>query len=209
MAERPKLGGIFGSPASPVQERPAGLVGLLDSTPPPAAPAAVTAPTPVNAPSTSDEVIEASEKPPRSRPARQPRRAATVEPRPVPAGANKVVPVVLDASILTELRSFAARIEQTQGTVALRAIEAHADDLATYWRGGRSSSGTAGRLFGTVSTVHRRTEPGVQTQLRISEVDAATLDRLAGEWDAPSRSALVNEALRRYISAEGEGRKAV
>ena len=37
----------------------------------------------------------------------------------------------------------------------------------------------------------------MQTQLRISPKDAITLDNIASAWGAPSRSALVNEALRR------------
>lgn len=37
------------------------------------------------------------------------------------------------------------------------------------------------------------------TQLRLTVADLATLDRLVSEWAAPSRSALVNEALSRFV----------
>ena len=108
------------------------------------------------------------------------------------------MPIVLDASVLSDLRTFAVRTEQTQGMVTLRAIEAHADDLAVHWLH-HEPPPSAGRLFGNTRTVHRRTEPGVQTQVRLAVADAITLDQLVSDWAAPSRSALVNEALRRYV----------
>jgi len=98
--------------------------------------------------------------------------------------------------VLTELRAFASRTEQTQGNVALRAIEAHAEELQVHWR---TPKAPPAGLFAITVQLHRRAEPGVQTQLRISPQDAVTLDNIASEWGAPSRSALVNEALRRYV----------
>lgn len=205
MAERAKLGNIFNAAPSP---RPADLAGLLDSRPPVTEPAETLAQaTPLRTPSTTD-VAESPQRPQRTRTAPRPARRASSNGSPEALAAKKVVPVVLDASILAELRTFAARMEHTQGTIALRAIEAHAKELATHWT--TPESGTQpGRLFGTTSAVRRRVEPGVQTQLRITETDAATLDRLVGDWNAPSRSALVNEALRRYVTDKGASRTAV
>jgi hypothetical protein len=200
MADRPKLGSLFSAPAT---ERPAALAGILESVP---ATVIDAEPQP-----TAEQTEPARTSPPQSR-VRRPseartRRPAASQPPPTNLG-NQVVPVVLDASVLTELRAFTARTEQTHGTVALRAIEANADELASNWKHVRPAA-APGRLFGTTATAHRRTEPGVQTQLRISSADAATLDNLVAEWAAPSRSALVNEALRRYIFAKDESRSAV
>lgn len=204
-SDRPKLGGIFG--ATP--DRTADLAGILGPTA--EVPAAAEA-TEEDAPDTATgerqhgtgaEPIAAKRtnrpgRAPRSAPTRseQPRAAVAAKDGPV---SNKVVPVVLDASILQDLREFAARTEQTQGSVALRAIEANADELASHWSTPASDPGRPGRLFGTHTSLRRRTEPGVQTQLRIAAPDAELLDELAVQWDAPSRSALVNEALRRYV----------
>jgi len=77
------------------------------------------------------------------------------------------VPIVLDASVLSDLRAFAVRTEQTQGMATLRAIEAHADELAKHWSHPEPIQ-TLGRLFGNTRAVHRRTEPGVQTQVRLA-----------------------------------------
>jgi hypothetical protein len=87
--------------------------------------------------------------------------------------------------------------------VTLRAIEAHADELAKHWSHPEPTK-TFGRLFGNTRTVHRRTEPGVQTQVRLAAADAITLDQLVTDWSAPSRSALVNEALRRYVRTSAD-----
>jgi hypothetical protein len=207
-SDRPKLGGIFGG----TPDRTADLAGILGSPAevPPTADAAEAVED--DAPDTTagerpldagPEPIAAKRatrpvRPTRSAPTRSDQPRAAVAAKDATAG-NKVVPVVLDASILQDLREFAARTEQTQGSVALRAIEAHADELASHWSTPASDPGRPGRLFGTHTSLRRRTEPGVQTQLRIAAPDAETLDELAVQWDAPSRSALVNEALRRYV----------
>lgn len=205
MANRPKLGSKF---AAPTTARPTSLAGLLDSPESPPPP-----PNTRSKPSSAEGVGATSQRShsaPSARPPAEPRpqlrKQNTSRPlNPEPSAAaptevgNKVVPVVLDASVHSELRTFAARTEQTLGGVALRAIEAHADDLQIHWA--TAHAGAAGRLFDTSTQQRRRrrSEPGVQTQLRISVRDATTLDLLAGEWGAPSRSALVNEALRRYV----------
>lgn len=199
MADRPRLGGLFtGGPAT---DRAGGLAGLLPATQPGAAeaepaPSSEAEPTEHDRPQTPQHSGKAT------RTARQP-AAPVARDLPGPDAGNKVVPVVLDASVLAELRVFAGRTEQTHASVALRAIEANAEELATYWKAAQPAI-TPGRLFGPATAVHRRTEPGVQTQLRMPTADATTLDDLVTQWAAPSRSALVNEALRRYIFTKHE-----
>lgn len=194
MTDRPKLGAKF---AAPTTQRSAPLAGLLATNPQPAAterpepaPAAVSVADRPTAPNRTTDSRGKSGKTTGAGVSGSPQTYTS------PAR-NKIVPIVLDASVLAELRTFASRTEQTQGSVALRAIEAHADALQTHWR--IPQAPTTGTLFAISTQVHRRVEPGVQTQLRISPQDAATLDNLASEWGAPSRSALVNEALRRYV----------
>lgn len=204
--DRPKLGGLFTSPAT---TRPDELVGILEQAP--SVSATTPAPPPL-APRAQPE--DAAKTVAARRGGRRPSEPRTRRTTPATADhavagvGNQVVPVVLDASVLAELRSFASRTEQTHGAVALRAIEAHANELAKHWTQHRPTV-QPGRLFGTTTTAHRRTEPGVQTQLRISSADAATLDNLVTDWAAPSRSALVNEALRRYVFTSDESRPAV
>ena len=207
--DRPKVGEAFRAP-----DRANSLTGLLREGP--SGPAAGSPPlhSLPQAPLPEDRRLPgaADSPPPRGDPGRRdlgqtrtaPARTKSISA--VDAGLEtRVVPVVVDVSILTDLRSFAVRTEQTHGAVTLRAIEANADDLSKHWMGEtaapslRSAPGQQ-RLFGNRTTAHRRrAEPGVQTQLRISAADADTLDRLVGMWSAPSRSALVNEALRRYV----------
>ena len=130
MTDRPKLGAMFAAPAT---ERPAALAGLLAADPEPTdrphpAPAAGHV---ANRSTASDRSAGKT---------RSSRGRATSRADPGVADArpshcrNKIVPVVLDASVLTELRAFASRTEQTQGNVALRAIEAHAEELQEHWR---------------------------------------------------------------------------
>jgi hypothetical protein len=191
MSDRPKLGNLFASP-----DRTAELAGILPSDPEPETPAA---PDTSLAPPRADQVDTSDT----SDPAGQndtPPRAAT-EPAVSHDQARpgvRVVSVVVDASLLPDFRAFASRTEQTLGVVALRAVEAAADELATHWR--TSKQTRSGRLFSTPQTLQRRDEPGVSTQLRLTAADADVLDQLVSDWAAPSRSAVVNEALRRYVA---------
>lgn len=207
--DRPKVGEAFRVP-----DRANNLAGLLQEGP--SAPTAAAPPLhalPLAPRSEDDRLPGAAGGLPRrgGRGGAGSRQTSTARARPenistVDAGSEtRVVPVVVDVSILSDLRSFAVRTEQTHGAVTLRAIEANAGELSKHWMGEtaipsvRPAPGQQ-RLFGNrTATLRRRAEPGVQTQLRISAADADTLDRLVGMWSAPSRSALVNEALRRYV----------
>jgi hypothetical protein len=102
--------------------------------------------------------------------------------------------VVLDAPVLTRLREEGRHSGLTHGLIALGAIENHADELQARWSSGEARP-RGGSLFGRTQPQHRRSEPGVQTQLRLAAGDADVLDDLVARWSAPSRSALVNEAL--------------
>jgi hypothetical protein len=191
MTDRPKLGAMFAAPAT---ERPAALAGLLAADPEP-----TDRPHPAPAAGHDANRSTASDRSAgKTRSSRGRATSASIPESPTLSISlrNKIVPVVLDASVLTELRAFASRTEQTQGNVALRAIEAHAEELQVHWR---TPTAPPAGLFAITAQLHRRAEPGVQTQLRISPQDAVTLDNIASEWGAPSRSALVNEALRRYV----------
>jgi hypothetical protein len=211
--DRPKVGDVFRAP-----DRISGLAGLLGGASSPSdAPAeggGRSAAEATRIPS-DEEALAAAGRVPREASARPPRAArplAAAKPDQVVASEIRIVPVVLDVSVLSDLRAFAVRSELTQGVVTLRAIEANEAELAKHWSQRTAPSQTSGRLFGNTRTVHRRTEPGVQTQVRMAAADAITLDQLVADWSAPSRSALVNEALRRYVrpspAAEADRRKA-
>lgn len=194
-AGRPKVGELFR--ASP-PDRSASLAGLL-------APAA--GPAETAEPRQRRSELRTSEREPKERHrTRKSERVASASPARHSASSSnessKVVPVVLDVSVLDELRAFAARMDLTYGAVALRAVEANSDALQRHWRHEPRTS-PPGSLFSGTTPLKRRAETGTQTQLRISAVDAETLDRLVGEWAAPSRSALVNEAIRRYLRGHG------
>lgn len=206
-SDRPKVGDVFRAP-----DRVSGLAGLLGEAPLPSETSAE--PTDGATPDPSSDNVLAAAGRGRSRAARTVRAGqplAEAQPDRAAASETRIVPVVLDVSILSDLRAFAVRTELTQGVVTLRAIEANEVELAKHWSQRPMQAQTSGRLFGNTRAVHRRTEPGVQTQVRMAAADAITLDQLASDWGAPSRSALVNEALRRYVrlspAAEPDNRK--
>jgi hypothetical protein len=140
---------------------------------------------------------------------RTPRARATSDSTANPTPSNgaatqsttKLVPVNVDASVHNQLRQFAARVELPFSVVVLRAIEAGAAELAVAWK--TSPTPRSGGMFQMVDhrTRNRRTEPFAQIQLRLTTADAEVLESLIRDWGAPSRSALVNEALRRYVMA--------
>lgn len=188
-ADRPKVGDVFRAP-----DHVGGLAGLLSPVSP-AQDGATEAPVQGDADTSRDAAAgeSAAHARTRSKASARPSRAAAL------VTEIRIVPVVLDVSVISDLRAFAVRTELTQGVVTLRAIEANASELRKHWSQRQVAAPASGRLFGNTRTVHRRTEPGVQTQLRMAAADAVTLDRLVADWSAPSRSALVNEALRRYV----------
>ncbi len=216
VSDRPKVGTAFRS--SP--DRTEGLSGLLASSPsepatekPPASdPGAEPenspgpAPTPArDSEAASGQAHTARDSAPPASPRRRGRRSGQRNSRSAapttaadgpasPEDVPRVVPVVLDAPILEGLREESRRSGRTHGLIALGAIENHVEVLENRWST-ESSSSPRGGLFGRTQPQHRRSEPGVQTQLRLAVGDADVLEDLVATWSAPSRSALVNEAL--------------
>lgn len=210
--DRPKLGGAFRS----TPDRTSGIGGLLQSTAPTSTP-----PDPPTEPSPAPAVDEPAS-PREQEPSEDSKQRATptaktapitAEPRRRGRGSGKsrgdrsagsssagpedvprAVPVVLDAPVLARLREAGKHSGLTHGLIALGAIENHADELGSRWKSGETRP-HGGSLFGRTQPQHRRTEPGVQTQLRLAAGDADVLDDLVTRWSAPSRSALVNDAL--------------
>lgn len=217
--DRPKLGGAFSRP-----DRTSGIGGLLSqpasASSAPAAPAAEPSPAPVvepTAPSEQETTQDSGEgqapSTQKATPAAEPRRrtrrpgksrgdrSATALPA-GPEDVPRVVPVVLDAPVLASLREAGRQSGLTHGLIALGAIENHADELGARWSSGATRA-RGGSLFGRTQPQHRRSEPGVQTQLRVAAGDADVLDDLVARWSAPSRSALVNDALILELDKDG------
>jgi hypothetical protein len=194
MSDRPKLGDTF--------KGQTGLEGRLrrDPAPPRATP---DAPEPALTPEGNPSVPARDDRPPvspRAQPVpRQPtNRAGAVK---VAPGGTRIVSVQLDVTIREKLRDFAARQHLTHGGVAVDAIEAHAGELATHWTADQANQGTG--LFPTTTRHRVRTQVSAPTQLRMTPEVAQVLDNLVTQWSAPSRSALVNEALRRHLTQHG------
>lgn len=126
---------------------------------------------------------------------------ATTEARVAPNSAlpsTRIVSIQLETDVRTRLRDFANRTGQTFGAITLRAIEAQADDLVSQWSRPTAPVGHPG-LFPDAPAPRRRDRVSSQVQLRISPAATAIMDDLVARWDAPSRTALVNEALQRYL----------
>lgn len=223
--DRPGLGGAF----RPRQDRTEGIAGLLSRTqdPAPADPApapdhAVEESVPPEAATAESSASSATEpnaakstrRPAtpargRRRPSRRDTRSSSTTPTTSKGAASaedihRVVPVVLDADVLEQLRAESRRTGQTHGLITLEAIEDHVDALATHWRASEPGAGSRVGLFGRTQQQHRREAPGSQSQLRLASGDADVLDDLVSRWRAPSRSALVNRALQLRFDAGGE-----
>ncbi|GAB2939580.1 hypothetical protein GCM10027047_39580 [Rhodococcus aerolatus] len=108
--------------------------------------------------------------------------------------------VALDTEVREALRAYAARTQLTQPTVALRAVQAHAGELAGHWR--RTAAPEPGSLFEGAGAPPRVGPARSTAQMKLSDVDVDTLADLVERWGAPSRSALLNEALRRYLTPQ-------
>ncbi|NGP07971.1 hypothetical protein G6038_21295 [Rhodococcus sp. 14C212] len=113
-------------------------------------------------------------------------------------------PSVYDALRALTLRERASNptTARSYGQVVLDAIELHAVELETHWR---ATAGSSGGLFQRKQAAgarrRRHSEPQARVPLAgVIASDAKVLDRLAEEWGAGSRSALVEQALRLYLS---------
>ena len=97
---------------------------------------------------------------------------------------------------------------RTYAQVVLDAIETHQEALSTHWTtgAGTESGGAEGGLFKRQPAVparrRRHAEPPARVPLTgLNPDDAKKLDDLVVMWSAPSRSALVEQALRLYLRA--------
>jgi len=166
-------------------DRAAGLWGLLPNRPATGAEERTRDAPPPTPPAVPRTTI----RPPRRAPARSAAREDIAEPD------TRIVSVQLDVAILERLRDASARTTLTHGAIALRAVEEHADALSSHWTRPAASGG----LFPHTPGRRRGDQATTQAQLRISPAAADVLDDLTGRWRATSRSALVNEALRRHL----------
>ncbi len=193
---RAGLAAKYGGTAGPT--RGAGLAGKLTpltSTPDPADSALDKPPAPLSAPLPSP-LVE-----PDGVPVARRRGGPTRAPASTPTG-SRLVSIAIDAEVREALRAYAARTQLTHPTVALRAVQAHANDLATHWT--KPATTSAGALFEGAAAPPRVGPARSTAQMRLRDGDLATLDGLVEQWSAPSRSALLNEALQRYLVVDPE-----
>ncbi|AFM20223.1 hypothetical protein Mycch_5559 (plasmid) [Mycolicibacterium chubuense NBB4] len=93
-------------------------------------------------------------------------------------------------------------LARTMGAIVLDAIEAHAARLATTWTNQQPAAVGEGQLFERPSSnaVPRRrrhvTAPRTVVLSGVTPANARRLDDLVAAWDAGTRSALVEQALR-------------
>ncbi|GAB4932221.1 ribbon-helix-helix domain-containing protein [Mycobacterium avium] len=96
---------------------------------------------------------------------------------------------------------------RTYAQVVLDAIEAHQSELATCWQPEAAAAQGGGGLFSRRPAAparrRRHAEPPARVPLTgLNAADAEVLDQLVARWNAPSRSALVEQALRLYLNAD-------
>ncbi|WP_081608673.1 hypothetical protein [Rhodococcus ruber] len=113
-------------------------------------------------------------------------------------------PAVYEALRALTLRERASNptTARSYGQVVLDAIELHAVELEAHWR---AAAGSSGGLFQRKQAAgarrRRHSEPQARVPLAgVISSDAKVLDQLAEQWGAGSRSALVEQALRLYLS---------
>jgi hypothetical protein len=123
--------------------------------------------------------------------------------------------VYLPPAVYTALRELTLEERQRDratarayGQVVLDAVEKHAHELQRHWTA--EPVETSGGLFkrrdvGTQPRRRRHSE--IQARVPLAGIiasDTATLDALAEEWSAGSRSALVEQALRLYLDVRAD-----
>lgn len=83
--------------------------------------------------------------------------------------------------------------------LVLDALEAEEPQLRDHWTANRRPGG---RFQRTPPRRARREEPGVQIALRLTVSNLNALDTMVAELQAPSRTTLVEQALRFYLTDE-------
>jgi hypothetical protein len=92
---------------------------------------------------------------------------------------------------------------RTYAQVVLDAIEANQDELAEHWKAQPAEPATGG-LFSRrpAAPAQRRRHPAPPARVPLTglnKADTDKLDQLVADWGAPSRSVLVEQALRLYL----------
>ncbi|MFC0446534.1 hypothetical protein CJ179_34655 [Rhodococcus sp. ACS1] len=123
--------------------------------------------------------------------------------------------VYLPPAVYTALRQLTLEERQRDratarpyGQVVLDAVERHAGELQRRWstEEPQSSAGLFKRRE-TSAQPRRRRHSEIQARVPLAGIiasDTATLDALAEEWSAGSRSALVEHALRLYLGVRAD-----
>ncbi len=93
---------------------------------------------------------------------------------------------------------------RTYGQIVLDAIDTGHEELASHWKQSESAEKAPGSLFTRQPVVRKRRRhiapPAKIALTGLNPADAKTIDeQLVIEWGAPSRSALVDEALTLYF----------
>lgn len=93
---------------------------------------------------------------------------------------------------------------RTYGQIVLDAIDAGQDELARHWKQADTAEKAPGSLFTRQPVIRQRRRhiapPAKIALTGLNATDAKTIDeQLVPEWGAPSRSALVDEALTLYF----------
>ncbi|MCV7116256.1 hypothetical protein H7I93_03025 [Mycobacterium nebraskense] len=93
---------------------------------------------------------------------------------------------------------------RTYGQIVLDAIDAVHEELARHWKPAENAEKAPGSLFTRQPVVRKRRRhiapPAKIALTGLNPADAKTIDeQLVKEWGAPSRSALVDEALTLYF----------
>lgn len=116
--------------------------------------------------------------------------------------------VALSPAVYAALRALTLReraqdrtTARSYGQVALDAVELHAAELQEHWKAPVSpTTGLFKRRDESATPRRRHSEPQARVPLAgVIPSDAEALDRLAEEWGAGSRSALIEQALRLYL----------
>jgi hypothetical protein len=192
-------------PATPVVRQPQpARVAVAPQASPPAPASPTTDPVPTPAPA-----VQAPQPTPASAATADRPRPASVTAAPA-AVAKRIRPpeVLLSSEVYDELyrvqngeKKVRRGLARTMGAIVLDAIEAHAPRLATTWSSQQFSVGE-GQLFERPSSnaVPRRrrhaTAPRTIVLSGVTGANGQRLDDLVQAWNAGTRSALVEQALR-------------
>jgi len=128
------------------------------------------------------------------------RSRSQADPRPAAHPPARGVIAYLPISLRDRLRQRRRSDEAPFADIVLDAVEATADQLDELLAAGRPHTERS-TLFVRNTRPEPDLEPHVQVYLRLNAENLRVLDRLTEQHNAPSRSALIAAALRRYLEA--------